>query len=160
MYAGTFVSRFGTVATFSAITGGRTVTRAATMLPGQRAVHIVRGGSMSAGEFINETVESSNVAVFSKSYCPFCAKTKALFSSLDVEFTVVELDQRDDGAEIQAALADKTGQVRLLEHLHFLKRLKLSADVFMNGGLYCDRAIPVEPNLTLVGQTSVSVQLK
>merc|ERR1719263_764609 len=60
---------------------------------------------------VEDTVASSDVVVFSKSWCPFCSQTKALFESMDgVDATVVELDLEADGAETQAALAELTGQ--------------------------------------------------
>ncbi len=37
----------------------------------------------------------------SKSYCPFCKKTKSLFGGLGVDYHVDELDQMDDGQAIQ-----------------------------------------------------------
>merc|ERR1719422_2941930 len=48
--------------------------------------------------------------VFSKTTCPFCTKIKQLFDSLKFKYEVLELDQISDGAEIQAALAEKSGQ--------------------------------------------------
>lgn len=49
--------------------------------------------------------------MFSKSWCPFCLKTKELLNSMDVEFTVHELDEMgDDGPEVQMALFKKTNQ--------------------------------------------------
>jgi glutaredoxin 3 len=49
--------------------------------------------------------------VFSKSYCPFCDRTKALFTDLGVEIKVYELDQiGDDGPTLQHALLQMTGQ--------------------------------------------------
>uniref|UniRef100_A0A7S3NI43 Glutaredoxin domain-containing protein n=1 Tax=Aureoumbra lagunensis TaxID=44058 RepID=A0A7S3NI43_9STRA len=59
---------------------------------------------------IDDTIKANDVVIFSKSYCPFCAKTKALFQSLNVDADIYELDQRDDGAEIQSKLKEKTGQ--------------------------------------------------
>ncbi|EDR01118.1 glutaredoxin, partial [Laccaria bicolor S238N-H82] len=58
------------------------------------------------------TVSGNKVAIFSKSYCPYCANAKALFAK---EFpgitpTVVELNLRKDGPEIQSYLLEKTGQ--------------------------------------------------
>ena len=45
------------------------------------------------------------VVIFSKSYCPFCTKTKDLFTSMGVEFAVHELDQMgDDGPDLQMSL--------------------------------------------------------
>lgn len=62
-------------------------------------------------EFVESEIESNDVVVFSKSYCPFCIKTKALFDSLNVEYTVHELDEMgDDGPELQMALFKKTNQ--------------------------------------------------
>ncbi|KAL9272815.1 Glutaredoxin-C2-like protein [Drosera capensis] len=55
-------------------------------------------------------VVSSPVVIFSKTYCPYCIKVKALFKQLGVTSQVVELDQENDGAAIQAALYEWTGQ--------------------------------------------------
>ena len=59
---------------------------------------------------IKETIATNKVTIYSKSTCPFCRRTKDLFDSLDQEFTAIELDQRDDGSMLQAALHDFTGQ--------------------------------------------------
>merc|ERR1711972_277706 len=51
--------------------------------------------------------------VFSKTTCPFCTKIKNLFKQLKVKIEVLELDQivpEGDGAAVQAALLEKTGQ--------------------------------------------------
>merc|ERR1712112_629546 len=48
--------------------------------------------------------------VFSKTTCPFCTKIKQLFESLKIEYEVLELDQISDGADVQAALLEKSGQ--------------------------------------------------
>ena len=48
--------------------------------------------------------------MFSKSYCPYCRATKQLLSSQGVKAYVIELDEVNDGDEIQSALADITGQ--------------------------------------------------
>ncbi|KAL0477782.1 GRXC4 [Acrasis kona] len=65
---------------------------------------------MGAAEYIDEQLKGNKVVVFSKSYCPYCTKTKQLFKQLNVDAKVIELDQRDDGADIQSALASRTGQ--------------------------------------------------
>jgi glutaredoxin 3 len=59
---------------------------------------------------IKSTVAGSKVVVFSKSWCPFCAQTKALFDSNGIEYTAIELDERDDGALLQETLLGITGQ--------------------------------------------------
>jgi glutaredoxin 3 len=53
---------------------------------------------------------SITVVIYSKSYCPFCTKTKDLFKGMGVEAKIYELDNMDDGADIQAALGEMTGQ--------------------------------------------------
>jgi len=50
------------------------------------------------------------VVVFSKSTCPFCRKTKTLLEDLKIPFTVYELNDMDNGADIQDSLKDLTGQ--------------------------------------------------
>lgn len=74
----------------------------------------------SAADFAQGEIDNNKVVVFSKSYCPFCMKTKDLLWDKDVEFTLHELDERDDGADIQAALLDMSGQ-------------KTVPNVFING---------------------------
>lgn len=66
---------------------------------------------MSQDEFAKAEIEANKVVVFSKSYCPFCTKTKELFTGLGVEYVVHELDKMgDDGPELQMALFKMTGQ--------------------------------------------------
>ncbi|CAD6893467.1 unnamed protein product [Tilletia controversa] len=69
---------------------------------------------MSSPKQIAESLISGNtIAVFSKSYCPYCVKAKKAIANLkmgDGEVGIIELDQDSDGADIQAYLADKTGQ--------------------------------------------------
>lgn len=65
----------------------------------------------SPAAIILSEVGSHDVVVFSKSYCPFCTSTKSLFEKIEgVDARVIELDERDDGADIQSALLEKTGQ--------------------------------------------------
>ncbi|QDS73782.1 hypothetical protein FKW77_005626 [Venturia effusa] len=55
-------------------------------------------------------IDDNAVAVFSKSYCPYCKATKSLLSEVGAKFYAIELDQVDDGAAIQDALEDMTSQ--------------------------------------------------
>jgi len=55
-------------------------------------------------------IDDNAVAVFSKSYCPYCRATKALLTEMGAKYYAIELDQVDDGSAIQAALGDITGQ--------------------------------------------------
>ncbi|CAL0314777.1 unnamed protein product [Lupinus luteus] len=57
-----------------------------------------------------EIVSSNLVVVFSKTYCPYCVQVKKLFTQLNVTYKAIELDSESDGKEIQAALAEWTGQ--------------------------------------------------
>ncbi|KAF0931600.1 hypothetical protein E2562_005564 [Oryza meyeriana var. granulata] len=57
-----------------------------------------------------EIVASFSVVVFSKTYCPFCARVKQLLAQLGASYKAVELDVESDGSELQSALANWTGQ--------------------------------------------------
>ncbi|KAF7661138.1 hypothetical protein LDENG_00268930 [Lucifuga dentata] len=59
---------------------------------------------------IQQLIDSNQVMVFSKSYCPFCVKVKDLFRELNVACNVVELDLIDDGPNYQDLLLEMTGQ--------------------------------------------------
>jgi len=50
--------------------------------------------------------------IFSKSTCPYCLRAKSIFKSEVpvVQAKVYELDEREDGDDIQAYLKEKTGQ--------------------------------------------------
>ncbi|CAN0027416.1 unnamed protein product [Ectocarpus sp. 12 AP-2014] len=89
---------------------GSAIVRAtsSTALPSQRQAKFTT--SMNSVDFVEKEIDSNNVVVFSKSYCPFCTRTKNLFAGLGVDATVYELDQMDDGEAIQAILGAKTGQ--------------------------------------------------
>ncbi|KAI8949269.1 putative glutaredoxin [Xylaria longipes] len=59
-----------------------------------------------AQKIINENA----VAVFSKSYCPYCNASKQLLDSVGAKYFSIELDKVDDGAAIQSALQEISGQ--------------------------------------------------
>jgi glutaredoxin 3 len=48
--------------------------------------------------------------VFSKSYCPYCNNTKRILDGLNAKYKAIELNQEDDGDDIQNALQQMTGQ--------------------------------------------------
>ncbi|KAF1326366.1 Glutaredoxin, partial [Globisporangium splendens] len=64
----------------------------------------------SAQEVVEAKIAATPVVVYSKSYCPYCSKTKALLKELGASFEVVELDQINDGDDQQSALEAITGQ--------------------------------------------------
>ncbi|KAI9887533.1 MAG: hypothetical protein M1823_000624 [Watsoniomyces obsoletus] len=55
-------------------------------------------------------IDENPVAVFSKSYCPYCRATKELLNGMGAKYFSIELDQVDDGSAIQEALQEITGQ--------------------------------------------------
>jgi len=59
---------------------------------------------------IKKFIDGNDVMVFSKSFCPFCKMVKEIFNSLGVKFTALELDKEENGAAIQSALENETGQ--------------------------------------------------
>jgi len=68
---------------------------------------------MPAKDFVEKTISDHKVVVFSKSWCPYCRKAKALLASKQIpseEYKVLELDEMDDGSVIQAYLQQKTSQ--------------------------------------------------
>ncbi|KAJ8628941.1 hypothetical protein MRB53_022264 [Persea americana] len=60
--------------------------------------------------FVRKTISSHDIVVFSKSYCPYCKRAKSVFKELNKEAYVIELDQRDDGSDIQDALREIIGR--------------------------------------------------
>ena len=48
--------------------------------------------------------------VFSKSYCPYCQKSKDTLTKGGVEFKALDLDLVSDGNDIQSELLKMTGQ--------------------------------------------------
>jgi len=76
---------------------------------------------MNAAERVTQLLKDNKVVVFSKSFCPFCVKVKALFDSIPVEYKALELDLiGEDGVAVQEALFEKTKQ-------------KTVPNVFVNG---------------------------
>jgi glutaredoxin 3 len=64
----------------------------------------------SAEDFAKQEISKNKVVVFSKSYCPYCSATKALFEDLRVDAAIYELNELDNGQAIQDALLKMTGQ--------------------------------------------------
>ncbi|KKP03262.1 glutaredoxin 3 [Trichoderma harzianum] len=53
---------------------------------------------------------SNFIVVFSKTWCPYCKATKAKLNELKAQYEVVELDNRNDGDDLQDALLEISGQ--------------------------------------------------
>lgn len=60
-------------------------------------------------DFVNELIKKHSIVIFSKTYCPYCKMAKEVFESLKKPYTVIELDNREDGQDIQDALYEITG---------------------------------------------------
>ena len=58
---------------------------------------------------VKDLIESNKVIVFAKSYCPYCKKTKETFEKGGVQFKLIDLDQIQDGNEMQNELLKLTG---------------------------------------------------
>ena len=63
------------------------------------------------GKIIDRTIAENAVVIFSKSFCPFCAKIKEFFANKGIPYKNVDLDlMGNQGAEIQSELLERTGQ--------------------------------------------------
>ncbi|CAK1355303.1 Glutaredoxin [Cercospora beticola] len=86
---------------------------------------------MAAKAKAQEIIDNNAVAVFSKSYCPYCKATKSLLSELGAKPYIIELDQVDDGAAIQDALEEITSQRSVpnifIDHSHIGGNSELQA---------------------------------
>ncbi|OJT08491.1 Glutaredoxin-1 [Trametes pubescens] len=67
---------------------------------------------MSVKDLVETSISENKIAIFSKSYCPYCKRAKALLTSKfpDVPTKIYELDEIEDGSAIQDYLQEKTGQ--------------------------------------------------
>lgn len=72
------------------------------------------GSSVEAGTdslaYVKQVVAEHKLVIFSKSYCPYCRRAKSVFEAMKEKPFVVELDERDDGDDIQQALAKFIGR--------------------------------------------------
>uniref|UniRef100_A0A7S0LVD6 Glutaredoxin domain-containing protein n=1 Tax=Cryptomonas curvata TaxID=233186 RepID=A0A7S0LVD6_9CRYP len=77
---------------------------------------MLRGGFSSSTKMnadlkgtVTKLIDDNTVMVFSKTYCPYCTKAKKTLDGLNVKYQVLELDGRDDGAQIQDIMGELTG---------------------------------------------------
>lgn len=59
-------------------------------------------------EMVKKLIESDEIVIFSKTYCPYCKMAKEVFDKLGTHYTTIELDKRSDGQEIQDILGSIT----------------------------------------------------
>ncbi|CAO2842192.1 unnamed protein product [Amaranthus hypochondriacus] len=77
------------------------------------SVFLATSSSASASSpeaFVKKTISSHQIVIFSKSYCPYCRRAKEVFKELNQAPHVIELDERDDGWNIQDALSGIVGR--------------------------------------------------
>ena len=96
--------------TFARRVGHRLPSSAALRGGGSSDVRMMSTASSPLAEKISAHIESADVVVFSKTWCPFCQQTKGLFDAIGQPFTAIELDELADGAEMQMELAQMSGQ--------------------------------------------------
>ncbi|GAB0098445.1 Glutaredoxin [Sergentomyia squamirostris] len=65
--------------------------------------------STKSAQFVEDTIASDKVVIFSKTSCPYCTMAKEQFKKLNQKFTVIDLETRDDAGEIQDVLGEMTG---------------------------------------------------
>ena len=60
---------------------------------------------------VKALIETNKLMIFSKSYCPYCNKVKALFKQLGVleKAKIVELDEIKNGDTMQGEMAKAAG---------------------------------------------------
>ncbi|TGZ66026.1 hypothetical protein CRM22_005564 [Opisthorchis felineus] len=60
-------------------------------------------------KWLQKTIDSAAIILFSKSRCPYCHRVKELLKENKIKHATIELDQRPDGSTIQKALSEKSG---------------------------------------------------
>lgn len=58
---------------------------------------------------IEETISQNCVVIYSKTTCPYCTMAKETFRGLDVNYKSIELDEMENGRQLQEALNQMTG---------------------------------------------------
>lgn len=59
---------------------------------------------------VQTLIKTKPIFIASKSYCPYCSRAKKLIGSITNDAYILELDSMNDGAAIQDALYELTGQ--------------------------------------------------
>ncbi|KAJ6468346.1 glutaredoxin [Mycena sanguinolenta] len=67
---------------------------------------------MAVKEFVESSINDNKITIFAKTWCPHSKKTKELFKAEfpDENPLIIDVDLREDEAEIQDYLLEKTGQ--------------------------------------------------
>ncbi|KAJ7062038.1 thioredoxin-like protein [Mycena amicta] len=67
---------------------------------------------MAVKELVETAIADNKIVIFSKTYCSYSKRSKALFAKQfpDEKPAIFELDEREDGDDIQSYLLSRTGQ--------------------------------------------------
>ncbi|KAG2461253.1 GLRX2 protein, partial [Polypterus senegalus] len=57
-----------------------------------------------------EVVDHNCIVIFSKTTCPYCHMAKNVFNEIGISYKVIELDQHQDGKQLQEVLGEMTGE--------------------------------------------------
>lgn len=68
---------------------------------------------VATGKKIDELIAGNPVMLFSFSTCPFCVKAKKILDDANVKYEAIELNQINDGMQIRAVLAERTGRTSM-----------------------------------------------
>lgn len=63
-------------------------------------------------QFVDSTIQSKKIVIFSKSYCPYCRRAKEALGKYPIDksqYQVVELEDREDCSNVQSYLRQLTG---------------------------------------------------
>ncbi|KAM4023469.1 glutaredoxin 2 [Anomaloglossus baeobatrachus] len=62
-----------------------------------------------AVKLVQDTVSGNCVVIYSKTTCPYCTMAKDVFNSINVHYKSIELDEVENGSQLQEALHHMTG---------------------------------------------------
>ncbi len=83
------------------------------------------GGSQSLdmnsekAQWVKQEASSECVVIFSKTSCPYCRMAKKVFTDMGQEYKVIELNQRNDGGQVQDILEAITGARTVSGYINF-----------------------------------------
>ncbi|XP_053369491.1 glutaredoxin 2 isoform X2 [Clarias gariepinus] len=65
--------------------------------------------NQTSSQFITDVVSHNCIVIFSKTTCPYCKMAKNVFNQIGATYKVIELDEHNNGQQIQEALAEISG---------------------------------------------------
>ena len=68
------------------------------------------GETKRIADLVRTKIETNDVIVWSKSYCPFCVKAKKALDAMEVPYEAIEIDRVNEERLIQDALQDMSKQ--------------------------------------------------